>query len=156
MRRRSSGRGTAIREFGKSEPGVNYVLRPGGYAVIFNDAGEVALVKTPLGFALSGGGQNEGETPEQAAIREAHEECGLIIALRHRIGVADELVFAADERTHYRKSCTFFLAKVVEATGTGEKDHELHWLPATDAAGTLLHGSQQWAVAEACCMTDTI
>lgn len=145
-----------IPEFGTSEAGATYVLRPGGYAVVVNDAGEIALVKTPLGCVLPGGGQNKGETPERATIREAHEECGLIVALGHAIGVADELVFAADERTHYRKRCTFFLAKVVEAMGTGETDHELHWLPANNAAGAMLHESQRWAVIEACRMAGLV
>jgi hypothetical protein len=46
----------AVPEFGRPSPGVAYVLRPGGYAVIFSDNGDVAAVSTPLGVALPGGG----------------------------------------------------------------------------------------------------
>src|SRR5262249_28261173 len=127
----------------------DYVLRPGGYAVIFGAAGEVALVSTPSGLALPGGGQNPGEPPEDAAIRESREECGLQIALVHAVGVADELVFAADEGTHYRKRCTFFIAEVVGRTGAGEPDHELVWLPLPEAVAALRHESQRWAVSQA-------
>jgi 8-oxo-dGTP pyrophosphatase MutT (NUDIX family) len=136
-------------EFGPSVPGARYVLRPGGYAVIFNAAGEVGVVATPHGLALPGGGQNQGECPDAAAIRETREECGLRISLGHRIGIADELVFAADEDRHYRKRCTFFLAEVVERLGAGEADHRLFWLSMQKAEAELLHASQRWAVKEA-------
>jgi 8-oxo-dGTP diphosphatase len=139
-----------IPEFGMHAPGAAYVLRPGGYAVLFSDDGDVAAVSTPAGFALPGGGQNHGESPEEAAVREVEEECGLRVILGARIGVADELVFAADEQTHYRKRCTFFLAEVVSRPGVGERDHHLVWLSPRDALVMLLHESHRWAVAEAC------
>jgi 8-oxo-dGTP diphosphatase len=140
----------SIPEFGAAVPGVVYVLRPGGYVVAFGAGGEVAAVSTPHGLALPGGGQNGGESAEDAAVREAAEECGLRVVLGPRIGVADELVFAAAERTHYRKRCTFFLADVIGGPGVGEPDHELVWLSPADAVATLLHASQRWAVGEAC------
>jgi 8-oxo-dGTP pyrophosphatase MutT (NUDIX family) len=96
-----------------------------------------------------GGGQEAGESPEQAAVRETLEECGLRIVLGERVGVADELVFAAEENTHFRKRCTFFLAEVVEKVSAGEADHELLWLAPERAAAELRHESQRWAVAEA-------
>jgi 8-oxo-dGTP pyrophosphatase MutT (NUDIX family) len=139
-----------IPEFGRPTFGTEYVLRPGGYAVIFNGDGDVAVVSTRLGFVLPGGGQNQGESPEEAAAREVEEECGLRVILGARIGVADELVFAADEQTHYRKRCTFFLAVVASRAGVGEPDHELVWLSPQDARLELRHESQRWAVAEAC------
>jgi 8-oxo-dGTP pyrophosphatase MutT (NUDIX family) len=114
--------------------------------------GELAVVSTPSGLALIGGGQNDGESPADAAIREAAEECGLQIKLGPQIGVADELVFAADERTHYRKRCTFFLADISGSIGAGEPDHELVWLSAADAMNKLRHESQRWAVAKAMCI----
>src|SRR5262249_10057723 len=95
----------SIPEFGTFVSGATYVLRPGGYAVIFSAAGEVAAVSTPQGLMLPGGGQDEGEPPETAAVREVEEECGFRIGLGPRIGMADELVYAADEGTHYRKRC---------------------------------------------------
>jgi 8-oxo-dGTP diphosphatase len=145
----------AIPEFGILDPGATYMLRPGGYAVIVTAAGEVAAVSTPLGLMLPGGGQDDGESPEDAAIREVKEECGLRINIGRRIGVADELVYAAVERTHYRKRCTFFLADLVGGDAVGESNHKLMWLPLRDAAVRLLHESQRWAVVETDRPTDS-
>jgi 8-oxo-dGTP diphosphatase len=94
---------------------------------------------------LPGCGQDSGESPEDAAVGEVEEECGLAIKLGPRIGVADELVFAAGERTHYRNRCTFFFANVISETGVGEPDHELIWMSPRDALARLLHGSHRWA-----------
>jgi 8-oxo-dGTP pyrophosphatase MutT (NUDIX family) len=137
-------------EFGVAAPGISYVLRPGGYAVIVDAAGNVAVVFAPHGLALPGGGQENAETPEEAAVRETREECGLRIILGPSIGVADELVYTKREKAYYRKRCTFFLAKVAETVGAGESDHELQWLPSEIAKATLTHESQRWAVSEAC------
>jgi 8-oxo-dGTP diphosphatase len=140
---------TAIPEFGTATPGAVYVLRPGGYVIIFRAAGDVAVVSTPRGLALPGGGQDPGESAADAARREVREECGLQIVLGRRVGVADELVFAADEGKHYRKRCVFFLAEVVGRAGASEPDHELVWVSPADAVARLLHESQRWAVTEA-------
>ena len=139
-----------IPEFGLDPSEAQYILRPGGYTVIFNAGGEVAVVSTPKGVFLPGGGQEDAESPEEAAIRETSEECGLRIALGGRIGIADELVFAADEGAHFRKRCVFFLAEIIEEVGAGEPEHELIWLTPQAAIARLRHESQRWAVFEAC------
>lgn len=135
-----------IPQFGEVEAGADYVLRPGGYLVTRNGRGEIGVAETPRGFFLPGGGQDDGETPEQAAIREAIEECGLYVRIARRLGVADELVWSVSEGTHFRKRCTFFGAEYIRNEGLYESDHELVWLPADKAATTLAHKSQAWAV----------
>src|SRR4051812_42302559 len=96
-----------IPEFGAGKPGAEYILRPGGYVIARNSQGEIAVVQTPKGFFLPGGGQNSDESAAQAALREAHEECCLLIRLTGLLGTADELVFARAEGRYYRKRSTF-------------------------------------------------
>jgi 8-oxo-dGTP diphosphatase len=138
-----------IREFGKTVSGATYRLRPGGYAVIF-DSGQVAISSTPAGMFLPGGGQHDDERPEDAALREVAEECGLRITLGAPIGVADEMVVSRDDGVHYRKRCTFFLAQVTGTCEPVDSDHRLIWVSPHDAVSMLLHESARWAVAEGC------
>ena len=79
-----------IPEFGRPEPGQDYALRPGAYAVISGPRG-FAFVRTPGGLFLPGGGVDEGESLEQALVREVLEGCGLRVTVGALIGTADEL-----------------------------------------------------------------
>jgi 8-oxo-dGTP pyrophosphatase MutT (NUDIX family) len=143
------GREPQLPQFGAQTPGANYVLRHGGYAVIFNASREIAVVSAPGGLLLPGGAQEKGESAEAAAIREAIEECGLRILIDERLGVADELVFADGENQHYRKRCEFFVANVVGTATAVEPDHHLMWLSPKRALTELRHESQRWAVEQA-------
>lgn len=138
---------TLIPQFGHHDPDAAYTLRPGGYAVIVSERGEVAVVLVNGCGFLPGGGQEAGESPEHAAVREAREECGLSIRLGQPIGVADELIHARAEGRRYRKRGTFFRAEVVShEPREGEADHRLVWLPPAQAINMLHHESQRWAV----------
>jgi 8-oxo-dGTP diphosphatase len=137
-------------EFGEPVADAYYIRRPGGYTIISNTAGEITVVSTRQGLFLPGGGQEGDETPEQAAVREAYEECGLLIRLRSNLGTADELIFDAEEATRYRKQCTFFSARIVQLEDRSEDDHVLMWMVPEEAAAQLRQGSQRWAVSQAC------
>ena len=139
---------TSVLQFGTEVPGQAYVLRPGSYAVIHNGVGRIAVVLTPLGASLPGGGQEPGESVEATVVRETMEECGLSIRGLNLIGVADELILGDEGRTYYRKRCTFFTAEAQSGVATQgtEADHHLVWLPVRDALRQLFHQSQKWAV----------
>jgi 8-oxo-dGTP diphosphatase len=139
-----------VPEFGRPDPGMEYKPRPGGYVVVFRGGvAEVAVVSTFRGLFLPGGGQEAGESPEDAALRETQEECGWRIQLGARIGVADEFVTVTDNGRRYRIRGVFFLAEILEASGFAAPDHEPIWLSSESAVATLLRESQRWAVAEA-------
>ena len=137
----------SIPEFGERIAGVDYIVRPGGYAVVRASNGSIAVVATLGGLYLPGGGQEGGESPADAAVRETLEECGLRVRLTGEIGVADQLVTTRAEGDHYRKRCTFFTAEpVTDDLEESEADHLLCWMTLEEAESRLLDGSQRWAV----------
>jgi len=85
-------------------------------------------------FAFPGGGVDEGETPEQAAVREAVEELGILVEIKQKVA---EVFFNG-------KTQFYFLAKKLSGefgTGTGEEYGEYNpehgtyqpvWMPLTD------------------------
>jgi 8-oxo-dGTP diphosphatase len=125
------------------------VLRPGGYVVLFDAERKLVIVSTPGGLFLPGGGQDPGESPAAAVVREVMEECGLQIKLGPQIGTADEMVYADTEQTYFRKRGTFFLGEALDQIAPGEPDYTTLRLTPQDALERLSHASQRWAVAEA-------
>lgn len=138
-----------ILEFGPFDPAAQYRLRPGGYVIVIDEADRVAVLRGKAGVFLPGGGQDEGESPEDAAIREAREEAGFRVVLASCVGVADELVFAGAPWGHFRKRCTFFSAELAsgsEIAPTTESEGRLEWIEAAVAVDRLSHASQRWAL----------
>jgi 8-oxo-dGTP diphosphatase len=135
-----------IPTFGHRIADVEYIPRPGGYAVVTNELGHLALVRTPKGVFLPGGAVEAGETSEEAAIRETMEETGLDIRIRRYLGRADELVYKRSVAAYYRKECDFYAGAVISTVGTGEADHVLEWVSPDAAIEVLTHDSQRWAV----------
>ena len=127
--------------------GVAVVPRPSAWALVSDGTGRIAVVRTPQGVFLPGGGLEPGEDAAAAVVREAREECGLDIVPGEEVGRADEVVHAAAEGTWFEKRGSF-LAATVAAHGVapGEADHALAWLAPAEAAATLAHASHRWAV----------
>jgi len=85
-------------------------------------------------FAFPGGGIDQGESPQQAAIREAEEELGILVEIKHK--VADVLF---NGNTQY-----YFLVEKISGefgTGSGEEYGEYNpkhgtylplWMPMAD------------------------
>jgi mutator protein MutT len=87
--------------------------------IVLIQNGRVALIERHRAgidyFVFPGGGADDGETPEQAAIREAMEELGIKVAIKQKIA---EIQFGQTSRQVY------FLVEQVGGefgTGTGEE-----------------------------------
>ena len=140
-----------IPSFGRAPPGVTCRERPGGYALLFR-GGAVAVVATKQGLFLPGGGQEAGEGPLEAAVREVLEECALHVEIEALVAVADELIDApvdGGDGGFLRKRCAFFAARVIGAAEGRAPEHEVRWMPVAEAVRGLAHGSQRWAVGQA-------
>lgn len=74
--------GTVIRKHSNPFPTVDIVIYHPARGIVLIDR-----ANPPLGKALPGGFIDEGETAEQAAIREAKEETGLDVRLQGILGV---------------------------------------------------------------------
>jgi 8-oxo-dGTP diphosphatase len=133
--------------FGAREAGVTYIVRPSAYALVADADGRLAVVRTPLGVFLPGGGMDPGETPAGTVVREVEEECGLLVRVGGWRAAAVHLVWSPRDRVHYEKRSTFLDAAVAGPGAPAvEADHELAWLAPAGAAAAMAHESHAWAV----------
>lgn len=132
--------------FGIRRPGVHYRVRPSAYAVVPDPDGALAVLRTPLGWFLPGGGRDEGEAPEATVVREGVEEAGLRLVPERVLGEATEWVHAAGDDAGWEKRSTFLLARVTGTATAVEPDHVLEWIPAAEAALVLTPPTHRWIV----------
>ncbi|MGA7192022.1 MAG: NUDIX domain-containing protein [Anaerolineales bacterium] len=101
--------------------------------VILIESGKVALIERYRAgshyFVFPGGGVDESETPEQAAVREADEELGLQVRIQQKI---IEIDFG--ESHHYY----FLVERVCGEFGTGTGEEYTNSDPNNPQEGTYL------------------
>jgi 8-oxo-dGTP diphosphatase len=135
--------------FGSPPPGLAPLVRPSAYALIIEARGRLAVVRTPSGIHLPGGGIDPGESATAAVVREVREECGLAVKVGGWAVRAVDYVHSKTHHAHYEKRCTFVDADVVgPPAAPDEVDHELLWLEPHIAVRTLAHPSHAWAVGQ--------
>jgi 8-oxo-dGTP diphosphatase len=132
--------------FGQRLAGEDYIVRPSAYAIVEDGKGNVATVITPLGLFLPGGGIEAGETPGEAVVREAREECGLLVRADREVAQAVQFSYSKTERCHFEKRIVFLRAILFGTTAAVEADHELVWQPAATAAARMWHESHGWVL----------
>src|SRR3954468_20408161 len=103
--------------FGEPSVEVAATVRPSAYGIINGARGRVAVVRTPLGLFLPGGGSDENEVPEATVVRETREECGLEVRVGPWHRRAIEHVFSVTERAQFEKRSTFCDAAVLHPSG---------------------------------------
>ncbi len=113
-----------------------------------DDGFDVALIRThEQRWQLPKGWIEDGETPEQAAIREVHEEAGLtgeVVAPLGRIEYWYRSTYDA-EPARVHKFVHFFLVRHLGGT-TDDHDAEVveaRWTPIEDACRMLAHKDEQ-------------
>jgi 8-oxo-dGTP diphosphatase len=139
----------AVPVFGAPVPQFLALVRPSAYGIIPDGHGRLAVVRTPVGVYLPGGGQADAEAPEVAVEREVREEGGLTVRVGTWRRAAVEHVSSTMERTRFEKRSTFCDAAVIASTGDAAEDgHALMWVSPDEAIAVLRPESHRWAIAE--------
>ena len=130
--------------FGAKEEGIRYFDRPGAYLLSVRD-GRLAVVRTPKGYFLLGGGIDPGETHEQCILRECMEETGCTARVEGYIGSA-EVYCRHSELGYFHPMQYYYSGQLGErAAEPVETDHRLEWIPLNEAEWKLNVWPQIWA-----------
>lgn len=136
---------------GVREPGVEYAVRPGAYALLLDTMGggyKVGLIKITRGsseeakYYLLGGGieDMDGGDPLKALAREAMEESGYEIRDAIFECRIDEFFYSPTMDSHFKKEGYFYEVTLADrACDPVENDHELVWLSVEDAYDKVHH-----------------
>lgn len=130
------------------ETRANMRIRNTARVVVFDEQKNIALlhVQKHNYYKLPGGGVEDGETYERAAVRECLEEIGCVVELDGEIGVTHEY-FAETNRLQHSYA---YVGHVVGEKGTPTLDEgeiamefATRWLPLDDAiAFVRAHNSE--------------
>src|SRR5205823_3268316 len=110
---------------------------------------EVAMVKGQQNYFLPGGGSWPGEAPEATVAREAHEELARGVRLLRQLGAVIQYFYSAADDRHYKMLATFFAGEFTTEGCGGTGEHELAWLPITEAEQACFHACHAWAMRQA-------
>jgi 8-oxo-dGTP pyrophosphatase MutT (NUDIX family) len=136
-----------LKTFGQPLPGITYIERPGAYALLFNDAKNLAVVKTGFGYFLPGGGADPEEDLETALRRELLEEIAFELTSARLIGQAAQYHWSEFYQSHFKKIGSFYFVEGAWLSRPTPPDHALLWLPLREAARALTQEFQAWMVA---------
>ena len=119
--------------------------------LIFNESGEVAIIARHsrsghLEWCLPKGHIEKGETPEQTAVREVHEETGIKGEVTGSIATIDYWFTGENQRVH--KLVHHFVLRQVSGhlTVEGDPDHEAEdaaWVPFHELPAVLSYPNER-------------
>ena len=137
-------------QFGRADPGVDYIERPTAFGLVFHDR-KLACVRVTRDVPyhdLPGGAVDGAETEEQALVREFVEETGMTVRPLERIVGAGQYFRKSDD-TAVNNVGGIWIAEMIalDPARKVEADHALVWLHPRTALAELRHEAHAWAVA---------
>ncbi|MGB1287950.1 MAG: NUDIX domain-containing protein, partial [Aggregatilineales bacterium] len=124
--------------------GHDLLMMLGAAAVIINDDGEVLLQQRSDNglWGNPGGGIDPGETPAQAAIREAYEETGLEIEIERIVGIygGQNMIFTYPHGDEVAVNSVTFQCKILSGTPHAHDDESLQvaWFKPDNLPETMM------------------
>lgn len=139
-----------MKVFGEKLKGLNYELRKGVYAVIFNSTmNEVLTVQTSKGdYFLPGGGIEGHENHLQCLEREILEETGYNVVIGPFIGNAKCFFLSTKKKPILNDGYFYFAQLLNKIQDPIDDDHFIKWIETDKARDLLIHAHQNWAVKE--------
>ena len=134
------------RIFGTKE-NEHYLDRKGAYLIPIRD-GKVAVVRTPKGCFLLGGGIDDGETDTQCIRRECMEETGYAVEVGARVCSAEKYG-CHPTLGWFHPIQTYYLGSLLRQERTpAEDDHRLEWVPCEEVRERMFSDMQAWAITQ--------
>ncbi len=131
--------------FGTKLENVSYYDRKGAYLLIVAQ-NKAAVVRTPKGYFLLGGGVEAGEDHEACIRREAHEEIGFDVEIVNFFASADQYGYH-EKYGHMHPIQAYYGGKLVKKVMEPiELDHELVWIPVDQIESLMYLELQAWAL----------
>lgn len=132
---------------------IEYIDRRAVYGIVINDEGKIAVIKTPTGFFLPGGGIENSESHVECLHREFLEETGYEADVEKFMGRAT--LYHTTRTNQYLRGIGYFYTVNLKCKTSykTEEDHELLWLECDECIKGLFLEHQSWAVSKAISMT---
>ncbi len=130
--------------FGQKE-NITYHDRKGAYLIPIRE-NKVAVVQTPKGYFLIGGGLENGETDRQCIIRECMEETGYTAVVGKRVCSAEKYA-AHPVLGWFHPMQTYYLGDLLCMGNTPtDTDHRLVWVAYEEIKDRMFSDMQGWAI----------
>jgi 8-oxo-dGTP diphosphatase len=134
-------------EFGTKLKNHNYINREAVYGVLLQNS-QVAIVKTPRGYFLPGGGVELNEDHETCLKREMIEETGIEVTVNQYIGKSVLYDKSPKDNVYYNMYGSFYLVSQIALKKKIENDHAVVFMSIHDAIIKLQLIHQKWALKE--------
>ncbi len=135
-----------IKQFGIKQQGVEYVPRPGVYAIMLNKQGELGVIEKKGKYYLVGGGLESEESEAEGLRRETLEEIGKEILSMEFLGRANQ--YTDSKKGYFNKIGSFYKVELDETKKekNSEPDHLFKWVSKDLFRSNAAHEAQVWAV----------